>query len=36
MKQEFHSKFKETGVQDDDDDDNDDDDDDDKLFMWYG
>ena len=31
MKQEFHSKFKETGVQDDDDDD----DDDDKLFMWY-
>ena len=33
MKQEFHSKFKETGVQDDDDDD---DDDDDKLFMWYG
>ena len=32
MKQEFHSKFKETGVQDDDDDD----DDDDKLFMWYG
>ena len=32
MKQEFHSKFKETGVQDDDDDD---DDDDDKLFMWY-
>ena len=33
MKQEFHSKFKETGVQDDDDDD---DDADDKLFMWYG
>ena len=32
MKQEFHSKFKETRVQDDDDDD----DDDDKLFMWYG
>ena len=33
MKQEFHSKFKETRVQDDDDDD---DDDDDKMFMWYG
>ena len=33
MKQEFHSKFKETGVQDDDDDD---DDDDNKLFTWYG
>ena len=33
MKQGFHSKFKETGVQDDDDDD---DADDDKLFMWYG
>ena len=32
MKQGFHSKFKETGVQDDDDDDADDD----KLFMWYG
>ena len=34
MKQEFHSKFKETGVQDDDNDD--DDDDDNKLFTWYG